>query len=53
MLVHQGKAAEKDPAVEKLEELKLRMTEARDLFRNQEVGVFVFEFEFELELLIS
>lgn len=36
-----GKAAEKDPAVVKLEELKERMADARDLFRNQQTTEFV------------
>ncbi|KAG1670431.1 hypothetical protein FOA52_010167 [Chlamydomonas sp. UWO 241] len=36
-----GKAPERDPAVVKLEELKERMAEARDLFRNEETTEFV------------
>ncbi|GAX82278.1 hypothetical protein CEUSTIGMA_g9707.t1 [Chlamydomonas eustigma] len=36
-----GQAAEKDPAVVKLEELKERMAEARDLFRNESSTEFV------------
>ncbi|GFH18868.1 uncharacterized protein HaLaN_15738, partial [Haematococcus lacustris] len=34
-------SSSKDPAVEKLEELKARMAEARDLFRNQATTEFV------------
>jgi len=36
-----GKEVEKDPAVVKLEELKSRLADARDLFRNKETTEFV------------